>query len=108
MKSFILILLLLQSISAEELNTMQHQSLHSYNNKPSVKHKLKQKMHKMHKIDEVQALKIAQEICKNKKITLTLVHKKAFLLYAVKSKHCSFFINALDGKIINKQMLWRK
>lgn len=106
MKTFILFCFVSIMIQAEEMSIAAHQSLHIYNRKPSVQVQLKQKMHALHKIDEVEAKKIAQSHCADENIQMKLVHKKAYLLYDVYSKTCSFYINALDGKIIDKESFW--
>lgn len=106
MKTFILFCFASIMIQAEELLTTAHQSLHIYNKKPSEKIQLKRKMHALHKIDEVEAEKIARSNCADENIQMKLVHKKTYLLYDVYSKTCNFYINALDGKIINKKSFW--
>jgi len=95
-------------IQAEEMSNTAHQSLHSYNHKLSVKMQLKRKMHALHKVDEVEAKKIAQKHCADENIQMTLVHKKAYLFYDVYTERCNFYINALDGKILDKKLFWSK
>jgi len=107
MKKIILLCLIMQSIQAEELGNTEHQTLHIYNKKPSVKKTLDKRMHRLHKIDEKQARLIAGKHCKDEKMLIKLVHKKAYLLYDVNSRSCSFYIDALNGKVIDKKAFWR-
>jgi len=106
MKQLILLCLALQSIQAEKLGNIEHQSLHIYNHKSSIQNKLDRKMHRLHKIDEDKAMQIAKKHCKDEKIRIKLVHKKAYLLYDINSRSCSFYIDALDGKVIDKKLFW--
>jgi len=95
------ILLAVYSFSfAETMSPSEHNSLHTYNKRSTLKHNNEKKAHQLHKVDEAQAKAIAYKICKTKKLTLTLKHHSLYLYYHVNAEGCTLFINALDGSII--------
>ena len=98
---YLLILLTVYSLSfAETMSPSEHNSLHTYNKRSTLKHNNEKKAHQLHKVDEEQATAIAQKICKTKKLALTLKHYSLYLYYHVTAEGCTLFINALDGSII--------
>ena len=98
---YLLILLSVYSFSsAETMSPSEHNSLHTYNKRSTLKHNSEKKAHQLHKVDEEQAKAIAYKICKTKKLTLALKHYSLYLYYHVKGEGCTLFINALDGSII--------
>jgi len=98
---YLSILLAVYSFSfAETMSPSEHNSLHTYNKRSTLKHNNEKKAHQLHKVDEAQAKAIAYKICKTKKLTLTLKHHSLYLYYHVNAEGCTLFINALDGSII--------
>jgi len=98
---YLLILLAVYSFSsAETMSPSEHNSLHTYNKRSTLKHNSEKRAHQLHKVDEAQAKIIAHKICKTKKLTLTLKHHSLYLYYNVTGEGCTLFINALDGSII--------
>jgi uncharacterized membrane protein YkoI len=88
-------------------NTMtvsEHNSIHGYNNKPTVKMQKKRNMHRLHKIDEVEIAKITQEKTNEEADDIKLLHSVNILKYQVKTKTYILTINALDGTVINKRI----
>ena len=104
---YLLILLALYSFSsAETMSPSEHNSLHSYNKRSTLKHNNEKRAHQLHKVDEAQAKAIAEKICKTKKLTLRLKHHSLYLYYDVKAEGCTLFINALDGSIIEADKIF--
>jgi|GEM_PF-4122602 len=102
--SYLLIFVLCTSVlTAEEISPLDHMSIHTYNNRTSVKLAKERKMHKLHKINEAEAKVIAEKICEEKTSRLKLTHRGTLLYYIAKSKSCEVHINALDGSIIKKK-----
>ena len=98
---YLSILLALYSFSfAETLSPSEHNSLHTYNKRSTLKHNNEKRAHQLHKVDEEQAKAIAEKICQTKKLTLRLKHHSLYLYYHVKGEGCTLYINALDGSII--------
>jgi len=88
----------------ETLNNREHMSLHgSYNHRPSIKMKNKRKIHKLHKVNEEQAMKIAKEETKEEVESIKLTHHKKYLIYKISTEQYDLTINALDGTVIKKQ-----
>ena len=105
MKALLLILGLCSTIYAETMSASEHLDLHSYNKRPSLKHTDERKAHRLHKIDEAQAKKIAAEACKENAVKLTLTHRGLTLYYIAKTPGCTVYINALDGTIIDPKTI---
>jgi len=57
----------------------EHNSIHNYNNKPTLKMAKKRKMHKLHKIDEDEVKKIVKQTVKEDVIYMRLTHSKNIL-----------------------------
>jgi len=105
---YLLILLSVYSFSSTEtMSPLEHNSLHTYNKRPSLRHTNEKRAHRLHKVDEEQAKAIAHKICKTKKLTLTLKHHSLYLYYHVNAEGCTLFINALDGSIIEPDKINR-
>lgn len=104
--NYLLVLVLFVGIlTAEEMSPIDHMSIHTYNHRPSLRHKGELNMHKLHKINEAEAKVIAEKTCKEKISRLKLTHRDMLLYYIVKSKSCEVHINALDGTIIKKKTI---
>ncbi len=96
----ILFFTLLTFLGAETMSPMEHQSLHTYNKRPTLRHSGDTHAHKLHKIDENEAKKIAVKHCKEKNISLKLTHQGRMLYYIATTAKCILYINALDGSVI--------
>lgn len=105
MKPLLSLLVLSALISAEEMSPMEHQSLHTGNKGLSLQSSGEKKAHKLHKIDEAEAIAIAEKACKEKNIKLKLMHRNTLLYYSAKGKSCQLYINALDGKLIDPKRI---
>lgn len=105
MKQLLSLLILYTFINAEEMSSMEHQSLHTYNKRPTLKNRGEKNTHKLHRIDEKQAEEIARKVCKGKDIELRLTHSNLYLYYIAKTKTCTLLINALDGTIIDPETI---
>ena len=87
------------------LTPTEHNSIHGYNNRPTVKIGKKQKMHRLHKVDEKEASQIAKENTKEEVKKLKLTHSGNILKYRVVTKSYVLEINALNGEILSKKKL---
>ena len=87
----------------QTLTPSEHSSIHSYNNKPMVKIAKKRKMHKLHKVDEKEASKIVFDKTNEDVQSIKLLHKGKLLQYKIMTKNHIFYINALDGSVIDKK-----
>jgi uncharacterized membrane protein YkoI len=106
MKIIILTLIPLFALaSSDSLNTTQYNSIHDYNNRPATNMQKRIKMHRLHKIDEEEAMKIAQKHTNEKVLKLRLTHKSNKLFYHIHTKSYELDINALNGEIITKKEL---
>jgi hypothetical protein len=105
MKQLLSLLILTIFINAEEMSSMEHQTLHTYNKRPTLKNSSEKNAHKLHKIDEKKAKEIAGKICKEHEITLKLIHSQLYLYYEARTKNCLLYINALDGKLIDPETI---
>ncbi len=99
MKQLFLLLVLTLFVDAEQMSSMEHQSIHSYNHRPNLKNSGEKKAHRLHKIDEKQARAIAQKHCKEKDVKLKLTHSGRTLYYIATTKNCTITIDALDGTV---------
>ena len=103
MKYFTLLFAPIFSFAVQStLTPREHSSIHNYNNRPIVKMGKKQKMHQLHKINEDQAIKIAQKDTGEEVKSVKLLHSGNILKFSVKTKSYTLSINALDGEIIRK------
>lgn len=105
MKYISVFVLFISILTAEEMSPADHQSIHTYNMRPSLRHAGERNMHKLHKINEEDAKVIAEKVCKENIVELKLTHKSSLLYYIAKSKSCKVHINALDGTIIDTQTI---
>ena len=96
---FFLLLALTLFVDAEQMSSMEHQSIHSYSHRPNLKKSGEKKAHRLHKIDEDQARVITQKYCKEKGAKLKLTHSGRTLYYIAETKNCAITINALDGTV---------
>ena len=87
------------------LSIQEHKSIHGYNQRPIVKMQQKQKMHKLHKIDEKMLKIIVKKATGEELQSATLSHKGRILRYRVTTKNCKLRVNALDGTIEMKNCL---
>ena len=90
---------------AEKMTSMEHQGLHTYNNRPTLKNRGEKNAHKLHKIDEKQAMEIASNKCGTDEIKLKLTHSGLYLYYIATAKNCRLYINALDGTLIDPKTI---
>ena len=61
--------------------------------------------HRLHKIDEEQAKKIAARTCRGSDVKLTLTHRGSYLYYIARTTKCTVYINALDGTVIDPKKI---
>lgn len=94
-------------VYAETMSQIDHLSLHTYNKHPSLKNTGDKRAHKLHKIDEEQAMAIAEKECKEDIVRLKLTHQRLYLYYIAKTSNCALYINALDGSIIDPETIKR-
>ena len=86
----------------QTLTPSEHNSIHGYNHKPIVKMQNKRDMHKLHKVDEEEASKIAREHTKEDVQKIKLTHTGNIMFYNVQTQSFSIKINAVDGSVIDK------
>lgn len=84
------------------LTPSQHQSLHQYNQKPSLKPRQQRQMHRLHRIDEQKARAIATRLTGEQVIQLSLRHTGSILFYFIKTAHHELIIDAMDGALLKK------
>ena len=92
-------------IQAEQMSSMDHQSIHTYNKRPIVRKSAEKKAHELHKIDERKAREIAEKKCGEKVRRLTLNHSRLYLYYRAETENCTLYINALDGTIFDPETI---
>jgi len=105
MKYLLLTLFFCTFIYAETMSLTDHLTLNTYNKRPSLKHTSDKRAHKLNKIDEKQAIAIAEKKCKEDIVKLKLKHHNLYLYYIAKTPKCTLFINALDGSIIDSKII---
>ena len=105
MQYLLILATLISFADAQEMTITEHQTLHRYNNRPSLKNSAEENAHKLHKVDEKRAKKMAQKLCKEQDIQLKLTHKNNLLYYQAKAKNCKIYINAMTGEVISTQVL---
>ena len=88
----------------QTLTPSEHNSIHSYNKRPSVKMKNKGNMHKLHKVNEEEASKIAKEQTKEDVQNIKLTHTGNVMFYKVQTQSYRIKINAMDGSVIDKKV----
>jgi len=93
--------LLLQAQSAE-MTSREHMSIHSNSSRPTVQFQTKQKMHKIHQIDEKQLLELVQKETKEEIVSEKLIHRGKILYYDVRTKSYKLEVNALNGAFLKK------
>ena len=92
-------------IRSEEMSPMEHQSLHTYNNRSIVKKSSEKRAHRLHKIDERKAREIAEKNCGEKVRSLRLDHNRLTLYYRAETANCTLYIDALDGRVIDPELI---
>jgi len=105
MKLFMIISILITLLAAEKMFPSQHQSLHTYNYRPTLKKQAEKNAHKLHKIDEKKAREIAREHCGEDAIKLKLAHTELYLYYIATTKGCRLYIDALSGAILDPKTI---
>ena len=104
MKYLILLLAPLFLVASQErLTPIEHGSIHNYNKRPIVKMSKKNRMHKLHKVDEHAVATIVKAKTAEEVEDMKLLHSGSLLKYKIKTEHYLLEINALDGTIISKQ-----
>jgi uncharacterized membrane protein YkoI len=99
---FTTVILITGCTTSTNLSPAEHQSLHSYNQKPSLKIKQIRQMHKLHKIDENEAEKITQTVTGEKVLQLKLKHEGKILFYFIITPSYQLHIDAQKGTILRK------
>jgi len=103
--TILIVLVSLAFASDETFSVQEHRSIHNTSTfKPSVKMKEKQQMHRLHKIDEDEAKKIALDETKESVVFLKLTHEGKYLIYKIKTENYRLIVNALDGSVIKKEL----
>ena len=91
--------------SGQELNYEEHESLHTYNKRPTMKGKIRSQHHKLHKVNEDQARAITAKNTGEKVKHIHLKHKGKYLIFDIQTENYILIINALDGTIIKKEKI---
>lgn len=84
------------------LTTSEHNSIHGYNKKPTVKIRQKSNMHRLHEVDEKEAANITKQETNEDVQSIRLTHSGRILKYLVKTENYRLTINALDGTVSDK------
>jgi uncharacterized membrane protein YkoI len=87
----------------EKITPAQHNAIHHYNFKPVLKLQEKSNMHRMHKIDELQAKKIVKDLTNEDVEELKLTHQSRTLFYKATTKNYVVKVNAMNGKIMQQE-----
>jgi len=87
----------------EKITPAQHKTIHHHNSKIVLKLQENSNMHRIHKIDELQAKKIVKDLTNEDVEELKLTHKSRVLFYKATTKNYVVEINAMDAKIIKKE-----
>jgi uncharacterized membrane protein YkoI len=90
--------------AGSSLTPMEHSSIHGYQNSPTLKMKTKQKMHKLHNVDEKEVTKIVKKETKEDVVNIKLTHIGNYLLYKATTTKYRLQINALDGTVMKKEL----
>ena len=88
----------------QTLTPSEHNSIHGYNHRPIVKMQKKRNMHKLHQVDEEEAIRIAKESTKEDVQEIRLTHTGNIMFYNVQTQSFSIKINAMDGSVIDKKL----
>lgn len=88
----------------QTLTPSEHNSIHGYNHRPIVKMQNKRNMHKLHKVDEEEAIKIVKEQTKEDVEEIKLTHTGNIMFYKIQTQSYSIKINAMDGSVIDKKV----
>ncbi len=91
--------------ASQTLSIDQQQALKIYNHKPSQATTVLKRMQQFANISKMKAVEVADPFCNGNQKSIKLVHKREYLLYSIKGKNCSVYINALDGTIIPSETL---
>ena len=104
MKTSLALITLVLTLHAQsaEMTAQEHMSLHNSSSRPSVELQKKQKMHKIHKIDEKQLAVLVQKETSEAIVSETLTHRGEILYYEVRTASYRLEINALDGTVLNR------
>jgi uncharacterized membrane protein YkoI len=100
---FTTVILITGCTTSTNLSPAEHQSLHPYNQKPSLKIKQIRQMHKLHEIDEKEAERIAQTVTGEKVLQLKLKHEGQILFYFIITPSYQLHIDAKKGTILKKE-----
>ena len=87
----------------EKITPAQHRVIHHHNSKTVLKLQEKSNMHRIHKIDELQAKKIVKDLTNEEVEELKLTHKSRILFYKATTKNYVVEINAMDAKIMKQE-----
>jgi len=85
------------------MTASEHNSIHGYNQKPMIKTQRKWEMHKVHKVREEKAIKIAKEQTKEDVQKIKLTHTGNIIFYKVYTQSHYLEINAMNSSIIEKK-----
>jgi uncharacterized membrane protein YkoI len=88
----------------QTLTPSEHNSIHGYNHRPIVKMQKKRNMHKLHQVDEEEAIRIAKESTKEDVQEIRLTHTGNIMFYKVQTQSYYLEINAMDGSVIDKKV----
>jgi len=91
--------------SGKKLNYEEHNSLHTYNKRPTMKAKIRSQHHKLHKVNEDQVRVITKESTGEEVENMRLTHQGKYLIFRIQTKNYRVRINALDGTIIKKERI---
>ena len=88
----------------QTLTPSEHNSIHGYNNRPMVKIQKKINMHKLHQVDEEEAIRIAKESTKEDVQEIRLTHTGNIMFYKVQTQRYKIKINAIYDLLSNRKI----
>ncbi|MDD2781514.1 hypothetical protein [Sulfuricurvum sp.] len=104
MKTLLTLITLIFALHAQsaEMTAREHMSIHTSNSRPSVQFQTKQKMHRIHKVDEKQLAQLVQKETKEAIVSEKLTHRGEILYYDVRTANYRLEVNALDGTVLKR------
>ena len=88
----------------QTLTPSEHNSIHGYNHRPIVKMQKKRNMHKLHQVDEEEAIRIAKESTKEDVQEIRLTHTGNIMFYKVQTQRYKIKINAIYDLLSNRKI----
>ena len=104
MKYLPLLLAPIFAFASQAMTPMEHSSVHGYNKNPVLKTKTEQRMHKLHNVEENQAIEIVKKETAEDVEKIKLAHSGNFLIYKATTENYRVQVNALDGTVMKKEL----